>query len=87
MAEFKIAPALSGEITAVKSAAVDPGTTAVTASGSMATLDTAVKYAKEHEQLQHLIDSFCALMQKDMDDLNAMVETAQKMDQTLAGSY
>lgn len=87
MAEFKIAPALREEIAAVKGAATDPGTTALTASGSMATLETAVKYAQEHEQIQHLIDSFCTLMAKDMDDLNAMMETAQKMDQTLAGSY
>ena len=87
MAEFKISEGLSQEIDAMQQAGAEPETAALSASGSLSTLKTCEQFAAEHAEIRALISSYCALVKKDAGDLRAMMQDAQKMDPTLAGSY
>ena len=87
MAEFKIAPALASEITAFQQAGTEPDITVPAVSDSTQTLAVCQRFAQEHAKIKALMISYCSLVQKDARDLKDMMETAQEMDTTLAGSY
>lgn len=87
MAEFKIAPALASEISAFQQAGKEPDITLPTVTNNTQTLAVCQRFAEEHAKIKALLISYCNLVQKDAKDLENMMETAQEMDTTLAGSY
>ena len=84
MAEFKVNPQITSEIQQIRSRGTDIliEVGALDSSG-VSTLNTAVLFIEQHEKIKTLLRSYKALITKDTADLDAMVATAQKMDQTV----
>lgn len=88
MAEFKINSALSNEIAALKDSGnlVNDGYASVSSDG-VSTLKTSVSIISQHESIKSLMDLYKALVLRDVQDLNDMVEEAAKMDTAIASTH
>lgn len=88
MAEFKLAPELLTEIGEFLSSgtALNNEYTRLE-EGTISTLPAGKLYLEQHEQIKALIDTYIALVQKDVKDLADMYETATGMDTKIAGAY
>ena len=88
MAEFKINSALSDEIAALKDSGnlVNDGYASVPSDG-VSTLKTSVSIISQHESIKSLMDLYKALVLRDVQDLNDMVEEAAKMDAAIASTH
>ncbi len=53
-------------------------------SSDVKSLSTAVSYLEQHEQIKKLIDSYCALVEKDARDLLLMQLSIEAMDKSIA---
>ena len=86
MAEFKVNTALSGEITALESSGsqLDVKLTSVSA-GNVSSLKTSVRFITEHESIIELLKLYKRLITKEASDLNAMKESAETLDASIAG--
>lgn len=88
MAEFKIAKALSSEISTLKSAgeAINDGFSA-TDSADVKSLDAAMAFIKEQTQIKNMLELYAKLLVKDASDLEEMVKTAEAADQAASKTY
>lgn len=86
MREFKIAHGFVTDVSAFSAAgkSLNSDYAAVDSSG-VSTLATSMAYISQHEQIKSLVDSYIALVEKDVKDLIAMQQEASRMDASLSG--
>lgn len=85
MAEFKVNPSLKGEITSFNNAGNEINTdiVSVTTSG-VSSLKTSVKFVEEHKSIKQLLNLYQKLITNEVKDLNAMMKSAQDLDEDIA---
>ena len=82
MAEFKLNPALASAVEAVKAQSGKLGEGDASLPNS--SLSTAQRYAEQDRQIHALMQEYQALIQKDMNDIAAMIRHVQEMDANMA---
>lgn len=88
MTEFKITPAFSEDVQAVRNAGENViNHYAAAETAEFDTLRTAMAFISEHEQIVSLMQTYKALVAKDIDDINAMIAEAERVDEELLNSF
>ena len=88
MAEFKINPVLTKEISALREAGrvINDGYTTVS-SDDVSTLKTSVSIIDQHSRIKRLLNLYLGLLLRDAQDLDDLVAEAREMDATIALSH
>ena len=87
MKEFLVATEFLADVGAFSSAGNALNSTSVSIdSGGVSTLATSMAYIEQQKAIKALIDSYVALIQKDVKDLFELQRTAALMDARIAGS-
>ena len=92
MADFKVNKELSSNITGLRQAAHDLEMEVGKADISLGfddlqTLPTAKKVIAQHAAIKDLLRLYKALVAKDANDLSAMIDDVEKMDNAIAASH
>lgn len=88
MAEFKINNALTGEISALRdSGNLINDTYATVSSDNVSTLKTSVSIISQHASIKSLLDLYKALVLRDAQDLDDLVDEANEMDAAISASH
>lgn len=85
MAEFKVSPALSNEVTrlATKGRALATDRVSVDES-DIKTLKTSMEYIEQQKKIRRLLRLYAELVGKDAEDMNKMIRDVRRMDDSLA---
>ncbi|MBR4287078.1 MAG: DUF5344 family protein [Clostridia bacterium] len=85
MAEFKISPGLSGEVTTLKNKGKELATDSVDIDKSdVKTLKTSMEYIQQQKDIRTLLRLYAALVKKDADDMKKMINDVHVMDEKIA---
>ena len=92
MAEFKVSQELKSDIGNLRSAAQNLETALSLADSTLGyddlqTLPTAKKFIDQTATIKELLRSYKALVVKDANDLSAMMDSVETMDNTIASSH
>lgn len=88
MAEFKLRPALNFEIQVAKMAAekINENYAAVD-DDEVNTLKTSVAIIEQHKKIKGLLELYKQLVKRDMADLSAMADEANRLDDLLGNVF
>ncbi len=88
MAEFKVNKALKNEISSARDAnnLINDSYTNVS-SDDVSTLNTATKFISQHNEIKVLLDLYKSLVDRDLNDLDKMVEEVNEMDTMISSTY
>ncbi len=85
MAEFKVAPGLSGEVSTLKSKGEALATDGVDVDKSdVKTLKTSMEYIQQQKDIRTLLRLYAELVSKDAKDMNKMIKDVEQMDEKIA---
>ena len=85
MAEFKISPGLSNEVTTLKNTGKELATDSVSVDKSdVKTLKTSLEYIQQQKNIRTLLRLYADLVKKDADDMKKMINDVHSMDEKLA---
>ncbi len=84
MIEFKVNKGLIADVNQVKrhEQILNESYNAIAEEGTK-TLKTSIEYIEQHESIKKLIDLYMALIEKDMGDINKMIEEISTLDENL----
>lgn len=84
MAEFKIYSGIKDEINSFESPGSSFTNNSAVSTDGVSTLKTSVKYVNQHKKISKLLDLYRQLLEKDANDLRAVVKETEQIDARIA---